>query len=62
MSILFIIIKLLATMALVILFMVGASKAIPRTHNPENPAFVEYTVGFLFCAATITGFYYLWFG
>ena len=58
MGILIIIGKIFATLFLITFFLAGALKANPHGH--VHGAVAEYTAGFLCCAASLIGFYYLW--
>lgn len=58
MGILIIIGKIFVTLFLATLFVAGVLKANPRSHVHGTVA--EYTAGFLCCAASLIGLYYLW--
>lgn len=60
MDALIIVAKLLVTMALLVCFIVGVWKADSRSHNPAYPALAEYATGFIMCALSLVGFYYVW--
>jgi len=52
--------KVLASIFLVAFFIAGIFKANPHTHNPEIGPIAEYSTGFLICAASLVGIYFLW--
>ncbi|MGQ9425238.1 hypothetical protein ACXYTJ_06130 [Gilvimarinus sp. F26214L] len=54
------ILKILASLFLVALFVAGVFKANPRSHDPEYPPLAEYGAGFISCALACVGLYYLW--
>jgi hypothetical protein len=60
MSFLIGLLKVLATIALVVCFLVGVLKADPRSHSSAYPPMAEYASGFIMCALAVSGFYYLW--
>lgn len=53
--------KVVATILLLICFLVGIWKADKRSHSPAYPAMAEYATGFIMSCAAVAGFYYLWF-
>ena len=60
-DVVFTVMKGLASVFLLAFFIAGAFKANPRAHNPEISSAAEYFSGFLICAISIFGLYYLWF-
>jgi len=55
------ILKLFASLLLLICLFVGVRRADKKSHNPNYHAIAEYMTGFIFAFGALWGFYALWF-
>lgn len=52
--------KIVASIILILLFLIGLKKADKNTHNPEYGVFAEYGAGFISTGLAVWGLYSLW--
>jgi hypothetical protein len=55
-----IVLKLFASLLLLVCIFVGIKKADAKTHNPNHREFAEYMTGFIFTFGGVWGLYILW--